>query len=191
MSNRLTALLSKETRREIKDLADVAGSYNAAFEYLLSLRRTIYKTGKQWAELGAMEAVYKHGHVSAGALRTITGCGAAACKVVAQSYTDEPLNLQGAGDTKRLYFRFTQKVADQLEALLSYGENWERLCRYLLALQSPRFDGGALHAERVLKQMILHGDKVTSYTLSMECTNASLYSATKVFNDYKEIIKKL
>ena len=63
MSNRLTANLSATTGNQIKALKEVAGSYNAAFEYLLSLRNTNYKTGKPFAELVAMELVYKNGAV--------------------------------------------------------------------------------------------------------------------------------
>lgn len=188
MSKRLTANLSASTGNQIKALKEVAGSYNAAFEYLLSLRETNYKTGKPFAELVAMELVYKNGAVYNYELRKTTGCGAVVCKAVAASYKGEPLILEGTGQKARLYFRLGSEVADQLTELLSYTGDWERLCSYLLSLQKPRFDKGSMHAERVLKQMVLHGEKVTSYALNMECTNASLHSATKVFNDYKSII---
>jgi len=191
MRSRQTALLSKETRQDIKRLADLAGSYNAAFEYLLSLRDTNYKTGKAWAELAAMEAAYMYGFVHSGSLRKATGCGANICKVVAQSYKDEALSLTGAGDTKRLYFRFTERVADKVEGLLSHGGNWERLCRYLLALQSPRFDKGALHVERTIKRMHLEGEPITSYSLSMEATKASKGTVINVYKDYKLIADKV
>ena len=187
----LSIEVSQRTRQNLDLILEVAGNYNAAFEYLLSLRETKYKTGKPFAELVAMELVYKNGAVYNYELRKTTGCGAAVCKAVAASYKDEPLILEGTGKKARLYFRLGSEVADQLTELLSYTGDWERLCSYLLSLQKPRFDKGSMHAERVLKQMVLHGEKVTSYALNMECTNASLHSATKVFNDYKSIIAKL
>ena len=188
MSNRLTANLSATTGNQIKALKEVAGSYNAAFEYLLSLRDTNYKTGKSFAELAAMELVYKNGAVYNYELRKTTGCGAAVCKAVAASYKDEPLILEGTGKKARLYFRLGSEVADQLTELLSYTGDWERLCSYLLSLQKPRFDKGALHVERVLKQMVLHGEKVTSHSLVMEAERASKGTIIKVFKDYKSII---
>ena len=188
MSNTLTANLSATTGNQIKALRELAGSYNAAFEYLLSLRETNYRTGKSFAELVAMELVYKSGSVYNYGLRKATGCGAAICKEVSTSYRDEPLTLEGTGEKARLDLRLGSEVADQLTELLSYTGDWERLCCYLLSLQKPRFDKGALHAERCLKRMVLEGERITSYTLMMEVERAGKGTAIKVFKDYKAII---